>query len=42
MFENIVIGKPLVPAWCLLGKNKDDFEKNEKEITLFTEERFFA
>lgn len=40
MFENIVIGKPLVPAWCLLGKDEEDFEKNERDITLFTEEHF--
>ena len=38
--ENIVIGKPLVEAKTLLSFNNDDWEKVEKEKTLFTEERF--
>jgi dienelactone hydrolase len=40
MIQNIVIGKPLVEPWSLISYNKKDFEKNDKEYTMFTEERF--
>ena len=40
MIQNIVIGKPLVEPWSLISYNKEDFEKNDKEYTMFTEERF--
>ena len=35
-----VIGKPLVEPWSLISYNKEDFEKNDKKYTMFTEERF--
>lgn len=38
--ENIVIGRPLVPAWTLLAQTARDWIENEKEKTIFTEERF--
>ena len=38
--ENIVIGKPIVPIETMFAINKEDWEKNEKEKTLFTETRF--
>lgn len=40
MFKNVVVGKPLVDAKKLLSKNEEDWEKNEKNETLFTETRF--
>lgn len=38
--ENIVIGKPLVPLWMLLGENEND--KSWQEVTVFEEERSLA
>ena len=38
--ENIVIGKPLCEPSQLLAENDKDWEINEKDKTLFTEERF--
>ena len=40
MIQNIVIGKPLVESWSLISLSEEDFEKNDKEYTMFTEERF--
>ena len=40
MFYNVVIGEPLIDAWQLISLSKDDFEKNDKRYTLFTNERF--
>lgn len=40
MFRNVVIGKPICDVKLLIGYDEDDFEKNEKEYTLFTETRF--
>lgn len=40
MFENVVIGKALVPPHILLAKNEEDWIKNEKSKTLFTNERY--
>ena len=40
MFHNIVIGKPLVDAWTLISSTEEEFEKSDKNDTLFTEERF--
>lgn len=38
--ENIVIGKPIVDPCDMFTKNMEDWEKNEKEKTYYTEERF--
>ena len=40
--ENIVIGKPLIEPSILLAKDNEDCEKNEKQKTLFTDERSLA
>ena len=40
MFHNVVIGKPLVEPWKLISTSQEDFEKNDRSDTLFTEERF--
>lgn len=38
--ENIVIGKPIVESCDIFAKDMEDWEKNEKEKTFYTEERF--
>lgn len=38
--ENIVIGKPIVDPCDMFAKNMEDWDKNEKEKTYYTEERF--
>ena len=38
--ENVIIGKSLCSPQDLLALNKKDWEENEKEKTLFTDERF--
>ena len=40
MFQNVVIGKPIVDPQLLLAKSEEDWGKNEKPNTLFTESRF--
>lgn len=40
MFQNVVVGTPLVEPWELLAFNQKDWEENEKPITLFTETRY--
>lgn len=40
MFQNVVIGKPIVDVESLLAADKNDWEENEKKNTLFTETRF--
>lgn len=40
MIQNIVIGELLCSPALLFAYNDVDWEKNEKPITLFTEERF--
>lgn len=40
IYQNVVIGKPLLDVWQVLAKDKNDWEKNEKDVTLFTETRF--
>jgi hypothetical protein len=40
MFQNVVVGKPLVEPASLLALDKRDWEENEKKNTLFTETRF--
>lgn len=38
--ENIVIGKPIVEPFTMFAANEDDWERNEKEKTYYTDERF--
>lgn len=38
--ENIVIGKPIVEPAIIFGRDYEDWEKVEKEKTIYTEERF--
>lgn len=38
--ENIVIGKPIIEPALLLAKDKNGWDKVEKEKTYFTDERF--
>lgn len=40
MFHNVVIGKPIVDPQLLLAAGEEDWAKNEKPDTLFTEARF--
>ena len=40
MVRNVVIGKPLVQPQSLLALNNEVWEKTEKEITTFTDERW--
>lgn len=40
MYQNVVIGKPLVEPKTLLAADDKDWEENEKEKTLFTETRY--
>lgn len=38
--ENIVIGKPRVEVYELLGIDLEDYKRIEEEKTLFTDERY--
>lgn len=40
MFQNVVIGTPIVSAESLLALDTDDWENNEKKNTLFTDIRY--
>ena len=40
--ENIVIGNPLVTPMEIFARDSEDWEKNEKEKTMWTEERNLA
>ena len=40
MFLNAVIGTPLVDPATLLSYDKEDWEKTEKDQTIFTNQRF--
>lgn len=40
MFQNVVIGKPLIEPWQLISTTEEEFETFDKRNTLFTEERF--
>lgn len=40
MFQNVVVGRPLVEPASLLAADEKDWEENEKKNTLFTETRF--
>ena len=38
--ENIVVGKPIVDPSAMFAADENDWERNEKEKTYYTEERF--
>ena len=40
MFQNVVVGKPIVNVDSLFAVDLNDWEDNEKKNTLFTETRF--
>ena len=40
VFQNVVVGKPLVEPWELLAFDKKDWEEDKKDNTLFTETRW--
>lgn len=40
MFQNVVIGKPLIEPWKLISSSEKEFLSFDKKNTLFTEERF--
>ena len=40
MFQNVVIGKPLIETWQLISITEEEFETFDRRNTLFTEERF--
>ena len=40
MFQNVVIGKPLIEPWQLISITEEEFETFDRRNTLFTEERF--
>lgn len=40
MFNNIVVGNPIVDVSSLLATDNKDWEENEKKTTLFTETRW--
>lgn len=40
MFQNVVIGEPICEPWQMFANTPEDWEDNEKQNTLFTNERF--
>ena len=40
MFQNVVVGKPILDPSTLISSDHADWEENECAKTLFTEERF--
>ena len=40
MIQNVVIGKPLCEPHLLFASDEADWRSNERENTLFTDERF--
>ena len=38
--ENIVVGKPIVEPSTMFAADEGDWERNEKEKTYYTDERF--
>ena len=40
MFQNVVIGKPIVEPFELLAFDEKDWKENEEKNTLFTETRW--
>lgn len=39
-FQNVVIGNPICEPWMMFSNTPEEWEKNDKNNTLFTEERF--
>lgn len=40
VYQNVVIGKPELDIRQVIALDNDDWDKNEKPVTLFTETRF--
>ena len=40
MIQNVVIGEPICEPWLMFSNTPEDWEKDDKNNTLFTEERF--
>lgn len=40
MIQNIVIGEPLIESWHMFSRTPEEWEKDNKSETLFTNERF--
>ena len=40
MIQNVVIGNPIVSPSQIFAVDEVDWEQTEREVTLFTEERF--
>lgn len=40
IFQNVVIGSPLVEPWTLISIDKETWDNFDSKYTLFTEERF--
>ena len=40
VFQNVVIGKPILDIRQVIAANEEDWEQNEKSVTLFTGTRF--
>ena len=40
IFQNVVIGSPLVEPWTLISTDKETWDNFDSKYTLFTEERF--
>ena len=40
MYQNVVIGTPLVEPWMIFAENENDWRENELPNTLFTETRY--
>lgn len=40
MFQNIVVGHPIVEPWTMFAESKEEFEVNKERDTLFTSDKF--
>ena len=40
MIQNVIIGEPVCEPWLIFSNTPEDWEKDDKHNTLFTEERF--
>lgn len=40
MFQNIVIGHPIVEPWTMFSESEEEFEANKERDTLFTDSKF--
>lgn len=39
-FQNVVIGNPICEPWMMFSNTPEEWEEDDKNNTLFTEERF--